>query len=78
MNRSSNNNDDQRLTEMLDVIFKYAAGDLKARGTLSNDDSALDGVMAGINILGEELEVSVAANKQANKSLRRHSITPRR
>ena len=70
VNQASKNNNDQRLAEMLDVIFKYAAGDLKARGTLSGDDSALDGVMAGINILGEELEASVAANKRANDSLR--------
>lgn len=70
MSQTPKNNDDPRLAEMLDVIFRYAAGDLKARGTLSNDDSALDGVMAGINILGEELEASVAESKQANESLR--------
>ena len=70
MSQTSKNNDDPRLAEMLDVIFKYAAGELKARGTLSHDDSALDGVMAGINILGEELEASVAENKQVNESLR--------
>ena len=49
---TSRNDDDPRLAEMLDVIFKFAAGDLKARGTLSDDDSPLDGVVAGINILG--------------------------
>ena len=54
---------------MLDVIFKYAAGDLTARGTLLDDDSALDGVMAGINILGEELEAHVAENKRALHAL---------
>jgi len=55
---------------MLEVIFKYAAGDLTARGALSEDDSALDGVMAGINILGEELEANVAENKRAIDALR--------
>jgi diguanylate cyclase (GGDEF)-like protein/PAS domain S-box-containing protein len=55
---------------MLDVIFKYAAGDLTARGALLEDSSSLDGVMSGINILGEELEAYVAENDQANKSLR--------
>ena len=65
MNQAHNNNGDQRLAEMLEVIFRFAAGDLTARGTLSDDDSALDGVMAGINILGEELEVQVAENKRA-------------
>ncbi len=54
---------------MLDVIFRFAAGDLTARGTLSEDDSALDGVMAGINILGEELQAYVAENKRAQQAL---------
>lgn len=70
MSQTPKNNGDPRLAEILDIIFKYAAGDLKARGTLYDDDSALDGVMAGINILGEELEVAVAENKQVNDSLR--------
>lgn len=69
VSQPSKNNDDPRLAEMLDVIFRYAAGDLKARGTLSDDDSALDGVMAGVNILGEELEAAVAENKKAKESL---------
>jgi diguanylate cyclase (GGDEF)-like protein/PAS domain S-box-containing protein len=70
VSQTSKINHDPRLAEMLDVIFKYAAGDLKARGTLSDDDSAVDGVMAGINILGEELEAKIAENEQANNSLR--------
>ncbi len=53
---------------MLEVIFKYATGDLTARGTLFDDNSALDGVMAGINILGEELEAYVAENKRAQEA----------
>ncbi len=62
---------------MLDVIFKFAAGDLKARGTLSDDDSALDGVMAGINILGEELEAYIAESKRAEEQLRSASLYAR-
>ena len=64
------NIEDPRLAEVLDVIFKFAAGDLKARGAISDDDSALDGVMAGINILGEELEAYVAERAQAEQALR--------
>ena len=67
--QTPNNHEDPRLAEMLDVIFRFAAGDLTARGTLSEDDSALDGVMAGINILGEELEAYVAESKQAQQAL---------
>jgi PAS domain S-box-containing protein len=70
VNQTLKNIEDPRLAEMLDVIFKFAAGDLKARGTVSDDDSALDGVMAGINILGEELEAYVAETKRAEEALR--------
>jgi len=63
------NIDDPRLAQILEVIFRFAAGDLKARGTLSDDNSALDGVMAGINILGEELEAQLAENKRALHAL---------
>ena len=69
VSQTPNNHEDPRLAEVLDVIFKFAAGDLTARGTLADDDSALDGVMAGINILGEELEARVAENKQAQQAL---------
>jgi diguanylate cyclase (GGDEF)-like protein/PAS domain S-box-containing protein len=67
---SENRDSDPRLAEMLEVIFSYAAGDLKARGTLSDDDSAVDGVMAGINILGEELEANRAEIQRASDLLR--------
>ncbi len=69
MNPTHNDNEDPRLAEILEVIFKFAAGDLTARATLSNDGSALDGVMAAINILGKELEASVAENRQAQQAL---------
>jgi len=63
--------EDKRLAEILEIIFEFAAGNLKARGTLLDGDSAIDGVMAGINILGEELEASTEEIKQANDSLRK-------
>ena len=69
MTQMTNNHEDPRLGEILDVIFKFASGDLTARGKLFGDESALDGVMAGINILGEELEANVAESKQAQQAL---------
>ncbi|MDD2920128.1 diguanylate cyclase [Rhodoferax sp.] len=69
MNTTPKNNEDPRLAGILDVIFKFAAGDLTARGTLLDDESALDGVMAGINILGEELEANVAESRRALQAL---------
>ena len=61
--------DDPRLEEILNVISRLAAGDLTARGTLSGDDSALDGVVAGVNSLGEELQTRVAETGQAQQAL---------
>jgi len=69
MNRTSNNHEDPRLAEILDIILKFAAGDFTARGTLAGDDSALDSVMAGINNLGEELAAKVADNKRTMQAL---------
>ena len=69
MNDKLKGSEDPRLAQILEVISKFAAGDLTARGTLADDDSALDGVMAGINILGEELEAQVAENRQAQQAL---------
>ncbi|MEK7704280.1 MAG: diguanylate cyclase, partial [Myxococcota bacterium] len=54
-----------------------AAGDLKARGTLSDDDSAVDGVMAGINMLAEELEAFVVERTRAEEALRSASLYAR-
>ncbi|MDO8319851.1 sensor domain-containing diguanylate cyclase [Rhodoferax sp.] len=69
MNTKRKHSEDQRLTQILDVIFKFSAGELTARGTLADDDSTLDGVVAGINILGEELQARVAEAQQARQTL---------
>lgn len=68
MTSTAEYNSDPRIAEILDIIFKYAAGDLKARGNISKYNDALDGVMSGINILGEELEASVSQSRQASES----------
>ncbi|MFH2015454.1 MAG: sensor domain-containing diguanylate cyclase [Pseudomonadota bacterium] len=70
MSQPSTSDDDPRLAEILEVIFKFAVGDLTARGTLSDDDSAVDGVMAGVNTLGEELAAHAAERKRAEEQLR--------
>jgi diguanylate cyclase (GGDEF)-like protein/PAS domain S-box-containing protein len=69
MTQLPNHNEDPRIAQILDVIFKLAAGDLSARGTLSERDDALDGVMAGINILAEELGSYIADNKRTQEAL---------
>ncbi len=72
------NNNDRRFAEVLDVIFRYAAGDLKARGILSENESDVDGVMAGVNMLGEELEAYAAEPGGRTTPCGRRSSTPRR
>lgn len=77
MSRRSEKATDPRLSELLDVIFRFAAGDLAARGTVTDDNTSLDAIMAGINILGEELEANVAENERASESLRSASLYTR-
>lgn len=69
--------DDARIEEILDVIYRFANGDLKARGSISSGESLLDGVMAGINVLGEELEAYMARQRQTEEELRAASLYAR-
>ena len=71
MKRTSNNRKDARLAEIIEIIRKFAAGDLAARGTLAGDGSALDGVMAGINNLGEVLETRESSLQLAKEPAER-------
>ncbi len=70
MTRTLNHLEDPRIAELLDVIVKFASGDLKARARITDEDSTLAGVMTGINMLGEELEAYVAEKQQAEDALR--------
>jgi PAS domain S-box-containing protein len=47
-----------------------ASGNLEARGVLSEAGDELDGVMAGINMLGEELGLRFAERKRAEDEVR--------
>jgi diguanylate cyclase (GGDEF)-like protein/PAS domain S-box-containing protein len=69
MRQTPSNQEKSNLTEILDLIYKFAVGDYTARGVIAGDGSMMDGVMAGINILGEELQAKVAESKQAQKTL---------
>ncbi|MHB1312377.1 MAG: sensor histidine kinase [Gemmatimonadaceae bacterium] len=70
-----NGSEDSRVAAILDVIFQFAAGDLKARGVVSDQQSALDAVMAGINILGEELEAYDGEVKRTQEALSQANAT---
>ena len=46
---------DPRIPAILELVTKLAAGDLTARRELGEGLDALDAVIAGLNMLGEEL-----------------------
>ena len=75
MTATPKESEDPRVAEILEVIFQFAAGNLKARGVVSDQQSALDAVMAGINILGEELEAYVSELKRTQEALSQANAT---
>jgi signal transduction histidine kinase len=66
---NSNSVADPRIKEALNVIFEYALGNLKARGTISAQNDDMDALITGINILGEELEAYLSERKRAEEQL---------
>lgn len=46
-----------KLTHLLETIVRFAAKDFDARIELAGDDSELDAICLGINMLGEELSI---------------------
>ena len=53
------NAEDPRIHNILNLIYELAAGNLEARGTISENEDELDGVIAGLNLLAEEIAGSV-------------------
>ncbi|MBI4935139.1 MAG: diguanylate cyclase [Actinobacteria bacterium] len=74
---TSEGDEDPQFQGLLDVIFRFAAGDLSARGRVSGDNSSFDAVITGINILGEEIEAQLAENERVEDSLRAASLYTR-
>ncbi len=52
--------DDPRVAHIVDLLLEYARGNLGARLKPSGLDDDLDAVVVGLNVLGEELEGSLA------------------
>lgn len=50
------------LMPVLDVVMQLAAGDYTARGTILGENESLDALMAGINMLAEEVAYRFAEN----------------
>ncbi len=59
MKSQANNTEEPRIQEILNLIYELAAGNLEARGTVSENDDTLDGIITGLNLLAEEIADSV-------------------
>lgn len=70
MNSNNHMVADPRIREALNVIYEFALGNLKARGTMSEQNDDMDALITGINILGEELEAYIAERKNAEEKLK--------
>ena len=68
MSPTPNIHEDPRLKEIIEVIFRFAEGDLQVRGRISEIGDAVDGVMSGVNILGEKLEAASAERERAKQA----------
>lgn len=54
-----------RIKAIIDLCVKLAAGDLKARGVISERYDQLDAIVTAINMLADEVEVSAKGLKEA-------------
>lgn len=73
MAEKSNNtslSQDKRANEILEVILSFARLDFTKKVDISHDDDVLDGIGAGVNMLGEELKHSALTLKEKEHLLR--------
>ncbi len=59
MTSQENNTEDHRIQDILNLIYELAAGNLEARGTVSDNEDRLDGIIVGLNLLAEEIADSI-------------------
>ncbi len=62
--------DNARANEILEVIMALARQDFGKKVLLKSDDSVLDGIAAGVNMLGEELQHSTISLKEKEQLLK--------
>ncbi len=58
-----------RFEQALGLLIRLAGGELDARAELSEANDELDGLLAGLNMLAEELEASTVELRQAHDQL---------
>ena len=64
---------DERFLALEDTLLAYSHGDFTKKLALSDNLDALDSIMSGINMLGEELEETTIKRDFFNSAF--HSIT---
>lgn len=62
--------DNARANEILEVIMAFARQDFGKKVKIKSDDSVLDGIGAGVNMLGEELQHSTISLKEKEQLLK--------
>ncbi|MBA3682524.1 MAG: sensor histidine kinase [Bacteroidetes bacterium] len=69
MQDNLNDNNSDRVKEILDVIMSYARFDFSKKTVVRGNDT-LDAIGAGVNMLGEELESSTVSLKEKEQLLK--------
>jgi two-component sensor histidine kinase len=62
--------DNARANEILEVIMAFARQDFGKKVKIKSDDSVLDGIGAGVNMLGEELQHSTVSLREKEQLLK--------
>ena len=62
--------DNSRVNEILQVILSFARRDFDKKVVIRDDDNLLDGIGAGVNMLGEELEHSQISLEEKEQLLK--------
>lgn len=64
MSSASEYNQDERIDKIYNLLLKYVTSDFTARETVSEKGDELDGIILGLNTLGEEMQASGKALKR--------------
>lgn len=72
MSEAKDDNQAARLAELLGVVVELAGGNFSARAVVSADRDDLDALVAGVNMLAEEIEAKFAENTRLLATLERN------
>jgi PAS domain S-box-containing protein len=71
MKSQARNTEGPRIQEILNLIYELASGNLVARGTVSENNDYLDGIITGINMLADEIAQDITKREQVEEELKR-------